>query len=125
VNIQIHADPQTPGSLRSSNLPPSNIFQRGHKKPLAEINRNLLQAAAPHASDWLALCRLFFAGRREPEAHWMSLDMLNRFRPLDGLRLFFEDDRIMPTPRRSLNEPCAGIVSSVAIVSAGCCCYDR
>jgi hypothetical protein len=36
---------------RSSNLPPSNIFLRGHAKPLAEINRDLLQAAALRASD--------------------------------------------------------------------------
>ena len=87
-------------------MPPSNMFLRGHEKPLAEINRDLLQATAPRASDhWLALLglRAFVSasGFVKLEAHWMSLHMLTRFSPLDGLQLFFEDDRIMPTPRLS------------------------
>ena len=91
-------------------MPPSNIFLRGHEKPQAEINRDLLQATAPRASDhWLALLglRAFVSasGFVKLEAHWMSLDMLNRFRPLDGLQLFLDDDRIMPIPRCSLNKP--------------------
>ena len=64
-------------------MPPSNMFLRGHEKPLAEINRDLL------------------------EAHWMSLNMVSRFQPLDGLQLFLDDDRIMPIPRCSLNKPAA------------------
>ena len=88
----------------------SNIFLRGHEKPQAEINRDLLQATAPRASDhWLALLglRAFVSasGFVKLEAHWMSLDMLNRFAPPDGLQLFFNDDRIMPIPRCSLNKP--------------------
>ena len=92
-------------------MPPSNIFLRGHEKPQAEISRDLLQATAPRASDhWLALLglRAFVSasGFVKLEAHWMSLDMLNRFRrPLDGLQLFLDDDRIMPIPRCSLNKP--------------------
>ena len=91
-------------------MPPSNIFLRGHEKPQAEINRDLLQATAPRASDhWFALLglRAFVSasGSVKLEAHWMSLDMLNRFKPLDGLQLFFNDDRIMPIPRCSLNKP--------------------
>jgi len=92
-------------------VPPSNIFLHGHEKPQAEINRDLLQATAPRASDhWLALLglRAFVSasGFVKLEAHWMSLDMLNRFRrPLDGLQLFLDDDRIMPIPRCSLSKP--------------------
>ena len=92
-------------------MPPSNIFLRGHEKPQAEINRDLLQATAPRASDhWLALLglRAFVSasGFVKLEAHWMSLDMLNCFRrPLDGLQLFLDEDRIMPIPRCSLNKP--------------------
>lgn len=29
------------------------------------------------------------------QAHFMDLDMFNRFTRIPGLRLFFEDDRIM------------------------------